>query len=124
MKKFIVISLIIHVLLGIGFIFLNDNKIEQKNVYQQNNKSSSFENKEEEYISKNNKREIIMNAIAISEDELATEIQRITSAEKLRDTAEEQKQKLLEEAISIEKRQFKREKENDLKITCRFTLQR
>jgi colicin import membrane protein len=121
MKKFILVSLFIHIFLGSTFFYLNKNldKKGQEQVTGSPKKESVFESEKNKDIKKNIKREDIMNAIAISEEELSEEISRIKNIEKQKNIQKEQEQLILEESVKMEKKKIDREKQNNLELLKR-----
>lgn len=124
MKKFILISFSIHCLLFLTIAFYNNSKEEElkinnnEKILLKNDKDFNKKINKNETYKKNIQKEDIMNAIAISEEELKLEINRIQSLEENKIKYNKQKQFILEENIRIEKEKIKEEKnklENDKK---------
>jgi colicin import membrane protein len=114
-KKFILVSLVLHFVLAASLLISSQSENNSDNLYEKNKNDSNFLKNNENSTSNITKDEI-MNAIAITEEELEEEVLRLQEVNSLEDNNKEQKYKFLEESLRLEKQQIERIKDANKKI--------
>lgn len=115
MKKYLLISGIIHVALFIGFIALKNDSNESFNNVVENHKvlkEDIIDDINTPYI--NEEKEAVMNAISITEEELNEEILKIQQQEELENFDKKQKIEILEKNLEMKIKNIERDKEEQL----------